>query len=179
MATGISLVSFTKRPQEAEEEATAKWKVRQFTVLVKDYLMLTKPIVVALLLVTTFAGMVVGAKALPPLNLTFWTLLAGFLAAGDSGAINQYIDRNDDNKMQRTARRPIPSGHLTPGEGLAFGVAAALLSFYLMVAMVNFLAALLILAGIIYYVLLYSILLKKITVQNIVIGGELVRFLRW
>jgi protoheme IX farnesyltransferase len=60
---------------------------------------------------------------------------------------------------------------LTPGEGLAFGVAAAIFSFYLMVAMVNFLAALLTLAGIIYYVLLYSLLLKKTTVQNIVIGG--------
>jgi protoheme IX farnesyltransferase len=73
--------------------------------------------------------------------------------------------------MQRTAKRPIPSGRLTPGEGLAFGVAATLVSFYLMVSMVNFLAAILTLAGIIYYVLLYSLLLKKTTVQNIVIGG--------
>jgi protoheme IX farnesyltransferase len=127
--------------------------------------------VVALLLVTTFAGMVVGAQAWPSLSLVFWTLLGGFLAAGGSGAINQYIDRHDDNKMQRTAMRPLPAGRLTPGEGLAFGVAAALASFYLMVAMVNFLAALLTLAGIIYYVLLYSMLLKKTTVQNIVIGG--------
>jgi protoheme IX farnesyltransferase len=93
------------------------------------------------------------------------------MAAGGSGAINQYIDRYDDVKMQRTARRPIPSGRLTPGEGLAFGVALTLASFYLMVATVNFLAALLTLAGIVYYVLLYSILLKKTTVQNIVIGG--------
>jgi protoheme IX farnesyltransferase len=133
--------------------------------------MLTKTIVVILLLVTTFAGMVVGAKSWPSLNLVFWTMLGGFLAAGGSGAINQYIDRYDDNKMQRTAKRPIPSGRLTPGEGLAFGVAATLVSFYLMVSMVNFLAAMLTLAGIIYYVLLYSLLLKKTTVQNIVIGG--------
>jgi protoheme IX farnesyltransferase len=93
------------------------------------------------------------------------------MAAGGSGAINQYIDRFDDIKMQRTARRPIPSGRLAPGEGLAFGVALTLASFYLMVVFVNFLAALLTLAGIVYYVLLYSILLKKATVQNIVIGG--------
>jgi protoheme IX farnesyltransferase len=139
--------------------------------LIKDFLMLTKPIVVLLLLVTTYAGMVIGARTWPSLSLTFWTLLGGFLAAGGSGAINQYIDRADDGKMQRTQKRPIPAGRLTPAEGLAFGVGAALISFYLMVAFVNFLAALLTLAGIIYYVLIYSIYLKKTTVQNIVIGG--------
>jgi len=93
------------------------------------------------------------------------------MAAGGSGAINLYIDRKDDLKMQRTQKRPIPSGRLTPAEGLAFGVGLALASIYLMTAMVNFLAAMLSLAGIIYYVLLYSIFLKKTTVQNIVIGG--------
>lgn len=139
--------------------------------LFKDFLMLTKPIVVALLLVTTLAGMVIGGQAWPSLSITFWTLLGGFLAAGGSGAINQYIDRSDDSKMQRTQKRPIPAGRLTPGEGLAFGVAIALTSFYIMVAFVNTLAALLTLAGIIYYVLIYSIFLKKTTVQNIVIGG--------
>lgn len=144
---------------------------RGIITLAKDYLMLTKPIVVALLLVTTYAGMVIGGKSFPPLPTTLFVLLAGYLAAGGSSAINQYIDRYDDEKMQRTSARPIPAGRLTPGEGLAFGVAIALASFYLMVAFVNFLAALLTLAGIIYYVLLYSILLKKTTVQNIVIGG--------
>jgi protoheme IX farnesyltransferase len=115
--------------------------------------------------------MVIGAQAWPTFSLAFWTLLGGFLAAGGSGAINQFIDREDDLRMQRTQKRPIPSGRLTPAEGLAFGVGIALASFYLMTAMVNFLAALLSLAGIIYYVLLYSIFLKKTTVQNIVIGG--------
>lgn len=139
--------------------------------LVKDFLMLTKPIVVALLLVTTFAGMVIGAQAWPSAGLVFWTLLGGFMAAGGSGAINQYIDRTDDSKMQRTQKRPIPSGRVTPAEGLAFGVGIALASFYITTAFVNLLAALLSLAGIIYYVLIYSIFLKKTTVQNIVIGG--------
>lgn len=133
--------------------------------------MLTKPIVVALLLVTTYAGMVIGAQAWPSLQVTFWTLLGGFMAAGGSGAINQYIDREDDQRMQRTQKRPIPAGRLTPGEGLAFGVGLSLASFYMMVAFTNFLAAMLSLAGIVYYVLLYSIFLKKTTVQNIVIGG--------
>jgi heme o synthase len=137
----------------------------------RDLLMLTKPIVVALLLVTTFAGMVIGGQQWPSLGLVFWTLLGGFMAAGGSGAINQFIDRIDDGKMQRTQKRPIPAGRMTPGEGLAFGVGMALASFYVMTAFVNFLAAMLTLAGIFYYVLIYSIFLKKATVQNIVIGG--------
>lgn len=137
----------------------------------KDFIKLTKPIVVVLLLVTTFAGMVIANGKWPPLNLTFWTLLGGFLAAGGSSAINQYIDRYDDQKMQRTQKRPIPSGRLTPAEGLAFGAAAAITSLFIMTAYVNYLAALLTMAGIIYYVLIYSIFLKKATVQNIVIGG--------
>jgi protoheme IX farnesyltransferase len=139
--------------------------------LLRDMFMLTKPIVVALLLVTTFAGMVIGARQWPSFSVAFWTLLGGFLAAGGSGAINQFIDRSDDEKMQRTQKRPIPAGRLTPAEGLAFGVGIALASFFLLVAFVNFVAALLSLAGIIYYVLIYSIFLKKTTVQNIVIGG--------
>jgi protoheme IX farnesyltransferase len=136
-----------------------------------DLLMLTKPVVVLLLLVTTYAGMVIGGRAWPSLATAFWTLLAGFMAAGGSGAINQYIDRDDDRKMQRTQKRPIPAGRLTPAEGLAFGAALCLGSFFVLTAFVNILAALLSLAGIIYYVILYSLLLKKTTVQNIVIGG--------
>ncbi|RPI22557.1 MAG: protoheme IX farnesyltransferase [Chloroflexota bacterium] len=160
--------------RSAEDERLERASSLQVTSRSKralDFLMLTKPVVVALLLVTTFAGMVIGAQAWPSLGVVFWTLLGGAMAAGGSGAINQYIDRFDDEKMQRTQRRPIPSGRLTPGEGLAFGVGIALASFYLVVAFVNLLAALLLLAGIIYYVLIYSIFLKKATVQNIVIGG--------
>lgn len=160
-----------RRTRSAEAEEALMFRQRRWQTMVKDFLLLTKPIVVALLLVTTFAGMVIGAQSWPPASLVLWTLLGGFLAAGGSGAINQYIDRRDDQRMQRTAKRPIPAGRLEPSEGLAFGVAASIISFYLMVAMVNFLAALLSLAGIIYYVVLYSLLLKKTTVQNIVIGG--------
>ena len=164
-------VGLADRTREAELADAAAIESRGKVALIKDFLMLTKPIVVALLLVTTFVGMVVGAQAWPSWSLAFWTLLGGAMAAGGSGAINQYIDRIDDVKMQRTSRRPIPSGRMTPGEGLAFGVIMTIGSFYLLVVYVNFLAAMLSLAGIIYYVLLYSILLKKTTVQNIVIGG--------
>ena len=137
----------------------------------RDFLTLTKPIVVLLLLVTTYAGMVVGGKAWPSFSLTFWTLLGGFMAAGGSSAINQYIDRDLDKNMQRTQKRPLAAGRMTPAEGLAFGLALSVFSFYIYAGFVNLLAAFLSLAGIIYYVVLYSILLKKATVQNIVIGG--------
>jgi protoheme IX farnesyltransferase len=137
----------------------------------RDFLTLTKPIVVALLLVTTYAGMVVGGRAWPSLPLTFWTLLGGFLAAGGSSALNQYIDRDLDKNMQRTQKRPLAAGRMTPAEGLAFGLALSVLSFYIYAGFVNLLAAFLSLAGILYYVVLYSLLLKKATVQNIVIGG--------
>ena len=169
LAAQIMFVGMAGRSKDEEHHEAIQSHKR--THLLHDLLALTKPIVVALLLVTTFAGMVIGARAWPTLQMTFWVLLGGFMAAGGSGAINQYIDRYDDVKMQRTQKRPIPSGRLTPGEGLAFGVAMTLTSFYIMAAFVNLLAALLTLAGIIYYVLLYSIFLKKTTVQNIVIGG--------
>ncbi len=137
----------------------------------RDFLTLTKPIVVLLLLVTTYAGMVVGGKAWPSLSITFWTLVGGYFAAGGSSALNQYIDRDLDKNMQRTAKRPLAAERMTPAEGLAFGLALSVFSFYIYAGMVNLLAAFLSLAGIIYYVILYSILLKKATVQNIVIGG--------
>jgi protoheme IX farnesyltransferase len=168
----VILVSYVNITYSVQAEISPETVLlRKRTGLLKDLLMLTKPIVVVLLLVTTFTGMVIGAREWPDGRILFWTLLSGFLAAGGSGAINQYIDREDDSKMQRTQKRPIPSGRLTPAEGLAAGVAMTLTSFYLMVAFVNWLAALLTLAGIIYYVLIYSIFLKKTTVQNIVIGG--------
>jgi len=137
----------------------------------KAFLMLNKPVIVALLLVTTFAGMVVGGRQMPPLALAFWTLLGGALSAGGASALNQVIDRQIDGQMQRTAKRPLPSGALTPAEGLAYGLGACLAAFFIMAGFVNLLAAVLSLAGMIYYVLLYSVWLKHATVQNIVIGG--------
>jgi len=138
---------------------------------VRDFLILTKPVIVALLLVTTLGGMIAGLKAWPPFWMVFWTLLGGALAAGGASALNQYIDRDLDKNMQRTAARPLAAGRMMPAEGLAFGLALSIISFYVLAGLVNLLAALLGLLGIVYYVWLYSILLKKVTVQNIVIGG--------
>lgn len=138
---------------------------------IKDFLALSKPLIVGLLLITTYGGLVIGLKAWPSFSLTMWTLLGGALAAGGSSALNQYIDRELDRYMQRTAKRPLADGRLTDAEGLAFGLALSLISYYILACFVNGLAALLSLAGIIYYVILYSLWLKKATVQNIVIGG--------
>ena len=137
----------------------------------KDFYLLNKPIIVLLLLVITYAGMVVGAGKIPGFGLTFWTLSAGALAAGGSSALNQFMDRKIDLSMQRTANRPIPSGRLTPSEGLALGIAEIIISFFIYASFVNLLAAILAMAGMVYYVFIYSFWLKHATVQNIVIGG--------
>lgn len=137
----------------------------------KDFFALTKPLIVGLLLITTYGGLVIGMRAWPSFSLTMWTLVGGALAAGGSSALNQYIDRELDKHMQRTAKRPLADGRLTNAEGLAFGLGLTLASYYVLACFVNGLAALLSLAGIIYYVILYSLWLKKATVQNIVIGG--------
>jgi protoheme IX farnesyltransferase len=136
-----------------------------------DFLSLTKPVVVLLLLATTITALIAGRGDWPPLNLALWTLLGGALAAGGSSALNQYIDRDLDKNMQRTENRPLAAGRMFPAEGLAFALALCLLSYYVLASFVNLVAALLSLAGIIYYVIVYSIWLKKATVQNIVIGG--------
>lgn len=138
---------------------------------IKDFIALSKPLIVGLLLITTYGGLVIGGKAWPSFSLTMWTLLGGALAAGGSSALNQYIDRELDRHMQRTAKRPLADGRLTDAEGLAFGLGMSLVSYYVLACFVNGLAALLSLAGIVYYVILYSLWLKKATVQNIVIGG--------
>jgi protoheme IX farnesyltransferase len=138
---------------------------------IKDFIALSKPLIVGLLLITTYGGLVIGGKAWPSFSLTMWTLIGGALAAGGSSALNQYIDRELDRHMQRTAKRPLADGRLTDAEGLAFGLGTSLVSYYVLACFVNGLAALLSLAGIVYYVILYSLWLKKATVQNIVIGG--------
>lgn len=137
----------------------------------KDFFILSKPLIVGLLLVTTYGGLVAGSKAWPSASLTFWTLLGGALAAAGSSALNQFIDRELDKNMQRTSKRPLADNRLTSAEGLSYGLALCLASYYVMAGFVNLLAALLSLAGIFYYVIFYSVWLKKATVQNIVIGG--------
>jgi protoheme IX farnesyltransferase len=136
-----------------------------------DLLTLTRPVVVLLLLVTAFAAMVVGGKAWPVFSLAFWTLLGGGLAAAGSQAVNQFADRDIDRLMLRTVKRPLPAGRISPAEGLAWGLSLCVVSVYILAGLVNWLAASMALVGMIYYVLIYTLLLKRTSVQNIVIGG--------
>ncbi len=167
----VSLFAITVAAGFYSNAAVVEFPPVKFRQRIRDLFTLTKPIVVSLLLVTTFGGMVAGSKSVPPFWLLFWTLFGGALAAGGASALNQYIDRDLDKHMQRTANRPLAAGRMFPAEGLAFGLALSIMSFYILAGLVNLISAVLSLAGIVYYVWLYSILLKRATVQNIVIGG--------
>jgi len=127
--------------------------------------------IVTLLVFTTVTAMIVAANGLPNAEALLWTIIAGTMAAGGSSALNQYIDRDLDALMARTARRPIPSGRVQPINALLFGLALVAWSVLLFGVFVNWLAAGLALIGSLYYVVLYTLILKRNTVANIVIGG--------
>jgi protoheme IX farnesyltransferase len=138
---------------------------------IRDYITLTKPRIISLLLVTTLAPMVLAAGGWPGWGVVGWTMLGGYLMAGGANAINMYIDRDIDGEMGRTRYRPIPSGRMSPRHGLAFGIGLATVAFILFASAINALAAGLALAGLLYYVFIYTRWLKRTSPQNIVIGG--------
>jgi protoheme IX farnesyltransferase len=135
----------------------------------RDYLTLTKPKVQSLLLFITVTTMYVAGD--PSVGLVLLTCLGGALSAGGAGAINHAVDRDIDRQMARTADRPVASGRIAPGAAIAFGTALASASFLLLSLTVNPLAATLSLGGFLGYVFVYTLWLKRITPQNIVIGG--------
>lgn len=137
----------------------------------RDYLTLTKPVIVALQLLTTLAAMVVAAGGWPGIRAVFWTLLGGALTAGGASALNHYIDRDLDRLMRRTRGRPLPSERMGRREALLFGISLCILGVGALALFVNSLSALLALAGVFYYVVFYSMILKPTTAQNIVVGG--------
>jgi protoheme IX farnesyltransferase len=124
-----------------------------------------------LLLITTLAAMIMAARGIPPLALTFWTLLGGALSAASAGAFNCVYDADIDSMMRRTMARPVPRGAITPNRALAFAMVLGIGSFLLLNYLVNPLAAWLSLGGNAYYVFVYTMWLKRSTSQNIVIGG--------
>ena len=136
-----------------------------------DYYELTKPRIAYLLLITTFAAMVMAARGLPSFWLTLATLVGGALAAGSAGAFNCVIDRDIDAIMARTKSRPVAAGRISPRAGAVFATVLGIASFALLYRAVNPLAAWLSLAGNAYYVLIYTLWLKRTTTLNIVIGG--------
>jgi protoheme IX farnesyltransferase len=135
------------------------------------YVALTKPRIIELLLVTTVPPMIVAEGRMPSLWLILATLVGGMLAAGGAGAINCYIDRDIDEVMTRTKRRPLPAHQVAPRNALIFGTALGVISFFFLWATVNLISAWLAIAALLFYVFVYTIGMKRSTPQNIVIGG--------
>ena len=144
---------------------------------VRAYIALTKPRIIELLLVTTVPAMVLATRQVPGIQLghwawlTVWTLAGGTLAAGSANAINCYLDRDIDELMARTRRRPLPAHEVDPERAVVFGLALGAIAFGVLAFFVNLLAAFLGMLAIAFYVVVYTILLKRSTPQNIVIGG--------
>ena len=138
----------------------------------RDYVTLTKPRIMTLLLITGFCGMIVGARGWPG-TATAAAAMAGLaLACGGASALNHVLDRDIDPLMgERTKRRPVASGRVAPSRALEFGLALSAFSFVLLASAVNLLTAVLALVGNLFYVLVYTRWLKRTTSQNIVIGG--------
>jgi protoheme IX farnesyltransferase len=148
---------------------------------IRAYIALTKPRIIELLLVTTVPAMVLATRELPGATggvdwadwgaLVFWTMLGGSLAAGSANAINCYLDRDIDLLMSRTRRRPLPAHEVDPEHAVLFGFVLGVISFAVMAWFVNLVAAFLTMLAIAFYVVIYTMLLKRATPQNIVIGG--------
>ena len=137
--------------------------------VLQDLVMLTKPRIISLLLVTTAAPMFVAGT--PSFGLVMIVMIGGYLMAGGANAVNMYMDRDIDDRMARTRLRPIPSGRMSGRSVLAFGIALATAATFIFGAFVNVVASALALAGFYFYVFIYTRWLKRTTPQNIVIGG--------
>ncbi|WP_233604600.1 heme o synthase [Micromonospora sp. HM5-17] len=164
----------TERPAtgavEGVAEPKASWR-GAVAARVRAYVALTKPRIVELLLITTVPTMMLAADGLPPLWLVAVVLVGGSLAAGAANALNCYIDRDIDQVMKRTRRRPLPTHTVTPRSALIFGLVLAVVSVGLMAAFTNWLATGLTLGAIAYYDLVYTLWLKRTTAQNTFWGG--------
>jgi protoheme IX farnesyltransferase len=136
-----------------------------------DLVSLTKPRIIVLLLITELTAMIVVAHGLPTARQVFAALVGGACAAGGSGALNCWWDRDIDSVMRRTANRPLPSGRLRPWHAIAFGLGLNALAAVVLWWAANLGAAMLALLGTAYYVGVYTMTLKRRTAQNIVIGG--------
>ena len=149
----------------------AQLPVRTLRSQIGDYVALTKPRIIELLLVTTVPTMVVAERGLPPVWLMAATVIGGTLAAGGANAINMYVDRDIDKVMSRTRNRPIASGRVAPHSALAFAVTIEVVAFLFLWATVNLLSAALAVAACLFYVFVYTLWLKRTSKSNIVIGG--------
>ena len=144
---------------------------RRVGVVLRAYVALTKPRIIELLLVTTVPAMVLAARGLPPFGLVAATLIGGTLAAGSANALNCYLDRDIDAVMRRTVARPLARHAVSPQAALVFGVVLGVVSIAVMWVTTGWLPALLTAVAILFYVLVYTLVLKRRTAQNIVWGG--------
>jgi protoheme IX farnesyltransferase len=156
----VALAVLAWRPVGAEAATT-----------LRDVIALTKPAIMSLLLVTALGGMFLAAGGVPPFHLVVATMLGGAFASGGASALNHYFDRDLDERMRRTSRRPLPGHRVSPRVAIGVGVVLNVLAFLLLATLANLLAALLALSGTLVYILVYTLWLKRTTVQNIVIGG--------
>lgn len=139
--------------------------------MIVDFFELGKPRIIVLLLITTVAAMLMAWRGIPPLALVFWTMLGGALAAASAGAFNCIYDADIDALMKRTAQRPLPSGRISIRAATVFACTSGIAAFVILYALVNPLAAWLSLSGNVFYVVVYTMWLKRLTPLNIVIGG--------
>jgi len=139
--------------------------------LARDLIALTKPAIMSLLLVTALGGMFLAARGVPPFGVLAATLIGGAAASGGASSLNHYFDRDLDERMRRTRHRPLPAHRVSTRLAVVWGIALNVVAFVVLAAFTNLLAATLALAGTVFYILVYTIWLKRTTVQNIVIGG--------
>jgi heme o synthase len=139
--------------------------------LVRDLVSLTKPAIMSLLLVTALGGMFLASRGVPPFGLLVATLLGGAAASGGASSLNHYFDRDIDERMRRTRHRPLPAHRVSTSVAVVWGIALNVIAFIVLAVFANLLAAALALAGTIFYILVYTVWLKRTTAQNIVIGG--------
>ncbi len=139
--------------------------------LARDYVALTKPRIIALLLVTAVGGMVVAAQGWPDLRTLALVAAGGYLAAGGANSLNHGAERDLDQSMRRTSGRPVASGRITPRHAIVFGIALNLAAFAILAHFLNPLTACLALSGTLIYLFVYTIGLKRVTPQNIVVCG--------
>jgi protoheme IX farnesyltransferase len=155
----------------AGRQAGVDSRLRRTYATVRTYVLLTKPRVIELLLVTTVPAMILAAGELPSLTLILSVLVGGALAAGGANTVNCWIERDRDQLMRRTRHRPLPTGAVSPEAALRFGLLLELAAFALLYATVNLLSAALAVGAMLFYVFVYTIWLKPRSPQNIVIGG--------
>ncbi len=157
--------------QEMMVGADVSRKHQNFLQVIHSYYQLTKPRIIPLLLITTAAGMWMASDGRVDPFLLLVTLTGGTLAAASAQTLNCIYDRDIDYAMERTRLRPIPSGRVQSGHALLFAIVLGCLSFTLLAVWANLLSALLAMSGIVFYMAIYTHLLKRHTAQNIVIGG--------